>query len=55
MHSPTALARRAGQVQFLGEMPWEAGRLRSSPTRAMLRELEAKVKTHEERAGHAFG
>src|SRR5256885_14732382 len=27
-------ARRAGEVQFLGEMPWEAGRLQSSPTQA---------------------
>src|SRR5881394_2087711 len=30
--SPKALGPRAGKVQCLGEMPWYAGRLRSSPT-----------------------
>src|SRR5215831_14837404 len=30
--SPKALGPVSGLVQCLGEMPWEAGRLRSSPT-----------------------
>src|ERR1051326_9216092 len=30
--SPKALGPRADKVQCLGEMPWYAGRLRSSPT-----------------------
>src|SRR5256885_15300158 len=41
--SRDAIASRAGNVQFLGEMPWEAGRLRSSPTRGYMIEEGARV------------
>src|SRR3954469_9139136 len=41
--SPNAIAPRAGNVQFLGEMPWEAGRLRSSPTSIYMGDAGAEV------------
>src|SRR5215211_5368087 len=41
--SPNAIAPHAGNVQFLGEMPWEAGRLRSSPTTGYMIEEGVEV------------
>jgi len=41
----------AGNVQSLGEMPWEAGRLRSSPTIDYMIEQSAEVNLRESERG----